>query len=198
MSANHWSKRPGFISPAKGRVFSEEQRKRMSEAHKGQAPWNKGTKGVVHISEEQKEQTRKRMIGNQYSRGRIQPEEERAKRRGRYPSAEVKKKLAASHAGPKNWNWKGGKALSNGYIRALHPEHPLADPNGRIYEHRGIVENIIGRHLHSRESVHHINKNKLDNRPGNLMAFTSERMHQLFEKGHAIDEANIIFDGRRW
>ena len=38
-----WSK--GKIGPNKGRVFSEEIRKHMAEAHKGKSPWNKGHKG---------------------------------------------------------------------------------------------------------------------------------------------------------
>lgn len=33
--------------PWKGKTFSMEYRKKLSDAHKGQVAWNKGTKGVV-------------------------------------------------------------------------------------------------------------------------------------------------------
>jgi len=44
--------------PVKGYRFTEEQRKRLSEAHKGQAPWNKGLSGVYKMSEEAKRKLR--------------------------------------------------------------------------------------------------------------------------------------------
>ena len=51
----------GRPSKIKGRIKSMEERKRLSEGHKGQVPWNKGKKGSqipwnkgVHLSEETK------------------------------------------------------------------------------------------------------------------------------------------------
>ncbi len=38
----------------KGHKASEEHRRRLSESHKGQIPWNKGKKGLVKLSNEAK------------------------------------------------------------------------------------------------------------------------------------------------
>ena len=61
--------------------------------------------------------------------------------------------------------WNGGKRKSNGYIEILLP-------NGkRIYEHRLIVEEYLGRKLLKEEEIHHINEVRDDNRLKNLYLF---------------------------
>lgn len=77
-----------------------------------------------------------------------------------------------------NPNWRGGFVMRNGYkARRI---------NGRrIYLHRYVMEQKLGRRLSRYEHVHHINHDKLDNRPENLVV--------LSPKEHASYHANVMW-----
>jgi len=84
----------------------------------------------------------------------------------------------------KHWDTRGrnGGITVQGY--KVHSLGPRINPV-RKYEHRTILEEKIGRKLNSNEVAHHINGNKLDNRPENLELMTKaehSRMHAI-EKG---------------
>lgn len=61
------------------------------------------------------------------------------------------------------------------------PEHPNANCNGYVAEHRLILEFKLGRMLKKSEHCHHINEITDDNRPGNLEA-KHGKTHTSFHK----------------
>lgn len=52
------------------------------------------------------------------------------------------------------------------------PGHPRARSSNYVFEHILVAEELLGRHLHPDENVHHRNGVKDDNRPENLEIWT--------------------------
>lgn len=73
------------------------------------------------------------------------------------------------------------KILRSGYYYIYKPDHPNAISPRRLYvaEHRLVMEQKLGRFLRNNEIVHHINGNKLDNRPENLEVMTASEHCRL-------------------
>lgn len=69
-------------------------------------------------------------------------------------------------------NFKGYKTSVYGYKLIFMPDHPSADKNGYVLEHRLVMEEHIGRPIPREMVVHHRNGNKLDNRIENLCIMT--------------------------
>lgn len=71
--------------------------------------------------------------------------------------------------GPGHSRWKGGRQVTaDGYILVWAPDNPMADIKGYVLEHRLVMSKKIGRPLLSKESVHHKNGIRSDNRLKNL------------------------------
>ena len=67
----------------------------------------------------------------------------------------------------------------------------LGKGEGKTYEktlgqhtHRIVAEQMLGRPLKPGEVVHHINEDKRDNRPENLMVFANQRLHAKWHVEH--------------
>lgn len=92
-------------------------------------------------------------------------------------------------AGQNNPKWNGGRQRANGYVVLYLPNYLSTDKDGRIYEHRYVMEQFLGRPLVRGEIVHHINGIKDDNRIENLSLET--------EKTHKRPHAEVIGENRR-
>jgi len=91
-------------------------------------------------------------------------------------------------------NFKGRVKSIKGYWRVFSPDHPMKDCHQYVYEHRLVMERKIGRLLLPEEVVHHINGIKDDNRPENLMLFSSESDH---EKHHRVNDTDRTWPHER-
>lgn len=95
-----------------------------------------------------------------------------------YRSADKRRRYCSRRcAGTRGWRhreaasprWKGGRVLSQGYIRVRATHHPRARPaSPYVFEHILVMERMLGRYLERNERVHHKNGRRDDNRPENL------------------------------
>lgn len=89
-------------------------------------------------------------------------------------------------------NYQGYKKSSQGYILLQDSSHPNANKDGYVKRANIVMEEKIGRFLTSEEVVHHIDENKLNDSPENLMLFSSNSEHIKFHynSGNSFSKLN--------
>lgn len=87
--------------------------------------------------------------------------------------------------------WRGGRKISGPGVEIYQPDHPMADPNGYVLEHRLIAEKALGKPLPIGVVVHHPYRNRYENKylvicPDDAYhAFLHQRMRAFEACGHA-------------
>lgn len=87
-----------------------------------------------------------------------------------------------SRMGRHNGHWGGGRIVTRqGYVLVHCPEHPRANYLGYCWEHRLVMEEVLGRYLKPSEVVHHKDEKRSNNHPSNLAVFESNAKHLRYE-----------------
>lgn len=170
----------------------------------GKPAWNSGLtkendERLAKLSEDRKGENNPMYGTPAWNAGLSKETDERVanvakKLKGRSPDEETREKMRRAKMGKfgeESNAWRGGVQYSNGY-----GVNRLSVGGRRIYAHRFLAEQILGRELGTDEHVHHMDRNKHNNVPENLIVLLTDdhnRLHRAIEAGHESREEQIAW-----
>lgn len=98
------------------------------------------------------------------------------KKHSQYSKDQMSKNKKGKKMGDKHPNWNGGEIIQQGYRWVKLPNHPNRNKNGYVAKHYLVMEEKLGFYPKSGQ-IHHIDNNKLNNSPENLVHFETISSH---------------------
>lgn len=96
-----------------------------------------------------------------------------------------------------HWNHDGVALHYKGYKLRRFMGHPRGDKSSFVLEHILIAEWVLGRSLKDEEQVHHVDEDKGNNSPSNLVICPDAAYHKLLHRRAAAVQAGFPARYRR-
>lgn len=88
---------------------------------------------------------------------------------------------------------KNSKLINDVYILIYFPQHHDSNKDGYVRLHRLVAEQKLGRLLKDEECVHHIDLNKHNNNPNNIIVFKTNGDHIAFHHGSICEKDGDVY-----
>lgn len=108
---------------------------------------------------------------------------------------------SCSQKGKLNHAYKHGRLIQKYRYKYIYmPEHPFSGKDGKVAEHRLVMEKQLGRYLQRNEEIDHINGDKRDNRIENLRLCTRSEnvMNRKKSKSNTSGYKGVRQVGEKW